>query len=69
MKSLYLPVEEGDSYAITYEPARGTLRLFFNERLLGQIADRSFAGAYFGIRVSDYSVSDGFTDELLGKEL
>jgi hypothetical protein len=69
MQSLYVPVEEGDSCAVTYEPAQGTLRLFFNDRLLGQITDRSFARAYFGIWVSEYSVSDDFTDELLGREL
>jgi hypothetical protein len=68
MKSLYVPVERGDMYAMTYEPAKGTLSLFFNDRLLGQITDRNFARAYFGIWVSDYSVDKEFTDELLGRE-
>lgn len=66
MKSLYVPVKEGDSYALTYEPKQGALRLFFNERLLGTITDSGFARAYFGIWVSDYSVGKKFTDELLG---
>jgi hypothetical protein len=68
MKSLYVPVVEGDTYSITYHPAQGKLRLFFNERLLGEITDREFASAYFGIWVSDYSVDKEFTDELLGRK-
>jgi hypothetical protein len=68
MESLYVPVERGDMYAMTYDPAKGTLSLFFNDRLLGQITDRNFARAYFGIWVSDYSVDKEFTDELLGRE-
>ena len=68
INSLYVPVREGDTYAITYNPTQSTLRLFFNERLLGEIKSREFARAYFGIWVSDYSVSDKFTDELLGIE-
>jgi|LakMenEpi03Aug12_release.lakeMendotaPanAssembly.Ray.scaffolds.fasta_scaffold720820_2 hypothetical protein len=68
MNSLYEPVKKGDAYAITYDPTPGTLSLFFNDRLLGQIHDRDFARAYFGIWVSDYSVSKRFTDELLGRE-
>lgn len=67
MKSMYVPVEDGDAYAITYNPALRELRLFFNERLLGTITDPGFARAYFGIWVSDYSVSEKFTDELLGR--
>jgi len=68
MKSLYVPVERGDVSALTYDPAKGTLSLFLNDRLLGQITDRNFARAYFGIWVSDYSIDKEFTDELLGRE-
>jgi hypothetical protein len=68
MKSLYVPVKEGDTYAITYNPAQGELSLFFNERQLGTITDPGFSRAYFGIWVSDYSVSERFTDELLGRD-
>lgn len=68
MKSMYVPVKEGDTYAMTYDPAQGALRLFFNERLLGTITDPAFARAYFGIWISDYSVSERFTDELLGRD-
>lgn len=66
INALYKPVEKGDEYAITYDPTPGTVSLFFNDRLLGQIHDRDFARAYFGIWVSDYSVSKRFTAELLG---
>jgi hypothetical protein len=69
MKSMYAPVKEGDAYAITYNPAQGALSLFFNERLLGTIDNPEFARAYFGIWVSDYSVSERFTDELLGRDI
>lgn len=67
MQSMYVPVEEGDAYAITYDPAKEELRLFFNGRLLGTSKGSSFARAYFGIWVSEYSVGERFTDELLGK--
>lgn len=68
LESLYVPVEQGDSYAITYDPTQGSLSLYFNERLLGQFTDRDFARAYFGIWVSNHSVSESFTDELLGRK-
>lgn len=68
MNSFYVPVQEGDTYAISYTPSQGTLRLFFNDRLLGQIADRYFAHAYFGIWLSDYSVSSKFTNEILSSK-
>ena len=67
IRSMYVPVKEGDSYAITYDPGQGALRLFFNDRLQGTIVDPTFARAYFGIWLSDYSVSKSFTEELLGK--
>ena len=66
MNSLYVPVQEGDSYAITYSPKQSTLSLFFNGRLLGRINDRDFARAYFGIWLSTYSVGSDFTADLLG---
>lgn len=69
MKSMYAPVKEGDAYAITYNPAQGALSLLLNERLLGTIDNPEFARAYFGIWVSDYSVSERFTDELLGRDI
>jgi hypothetical protein len=66
IKSMYVPVQKGDSYAVTYDPSQRTLRLFFNQQLLGMITDSAFARAYFGIWLSDYSVNETFTDELLG---
>jgi hypothetical protein len=68
IKAMYVPVEDGDAYSITYNPAQRSLRLFFNEQLLGTITDPAFSRAYFGIWVSDYSVSKSFTDELLGRQ-
>lgn len=66
INSLYVPVKKGDTYAITYEPRATTMRLFFNERELGSFVDPSFARAYFGIWLSDYSVSERFTAGLYG---
>jgi hypothetical protein len=68
MNSLYVPVQEGDTYSISYNPKQATMSLFFNDRLLGQITDRQFARAYFGIWLSEHSVSKDFTNELLGKQ-
>jgi hypothetical protein len=68
MQSMYVPVKDGDVYAITYNPTQGALSLFFNERLLGTINNPAFARAYFGIWVSDYSVGESFTEELLGRD-
>lgn len=68
LNSLYVSVKKGDRYAITYEPASTTMRLFFNDRELGSFVDPAFARAYFGIWLSDYSVSDRFTAGLFGDE-
>jgi hypothetical protein len=68
MSSLYVPVQQGDSYTISYNPVDATMRLYYNDSWLGQIVDRKFARAYFGIWLSDYSVARDFTDELLGRE-
>jgi hypothetical protein len=68
INSLYVPVQQGDSYSISYNPVDATMRLYYNDSWLGQIVDRKFARAYFGIWLSDYSVARDFTYELLGKE-
>lgn len=68
MNKLYVPVKEGDTYAISYEPSSTTMRLFFNDRELGSFPDATFARAYFGIWLSKHSVSERFTEELLGVE-
>jgi hypothetical protein len=68
INSSYVGVKEGDRYAITYDPSSGTMTLSLNEREpgLAVIQSRSFAKAYFGIWLSDYSVGKQFTAELLG---
>lgn len=68
LNGLYVPVTKGDSYAITFVPGSATMRLFYNDRELGYFSDASFALAYFGIWLSDYSVSKRFTSELFGEE-
>jgi hypothetical protein len=66
----YVGVTEGDRYSITYDPSSGTMTLSFNEREPGlvSIQNRSFAKAYFGIWLSEYSVGEEFTTELFGEK-
>lgn len=66
----YVGVKAGDRYAITYDPSSGTMKLLFNEREpeLVAIDSPSFAKAYFGIWLSEYSVGKQFTDEIFGEK-
>lgn len=63
----YIAANEGDTYSITYEPFSSEMQLSFNEKELLKITNRDFARAYFGIWISEYSVGERFTDELLGE--
>jgi hypothetical protein len=64
----YVSVKEGDRYAITYNPSSGVMKLVFNEKepALTTIKSPAFARAYFGIWISEHSVGEDFTAELLG---
>ena len=67
----YVAVKEGDRYAITYDPTSGTMKLFVNDREkeVVTIQSPSFAQAYFGIWLSEYSVGKQFTAELFGEKV
>jgi hypothetical protein len=66
----YVEVKEGDRYAITYAPSSGTMKLLLNDREPGLVAinSASFAKAYFGIWLSEYSVGKDFTAALFGEQ-
>ena len=64
ISEMFLPVQEGDRYVLTYEPDVGT-KLYHNRELLGIIPGAEFAKAYFGIWLSKDSVSSSLRDELL----
>ena len=58
-------VNEGDVYELEYRPGVGsTIR--YGGKELGTIPGLDFAKAYFGIWLSNYSLSDQLRDALLG---
>jgi hypothetical protein len=62
----YVDVREGDAYALTYVPGRGTsLRL--NGRLLATIPGHDFAAAYMSIWLGEKPISVDTRDKLLGR--
>ena len=64
--SWYENVGKGDRFRLDYTPGVGS-ELFFNGRSKGVIPGDDFAEAYFGIWVSDYSLSAKYQKRLLGK--
>ncbi len=63
--SMYVDVKEGDQYSIYYQPNKGTT-LFLNNVAVGTIPGVEFQKAFFGIWLSEHSVSKTFTSSLLG---
>jgi hypothetical protein len=62
----YRDVREGDRYALTYVPGKGTtLRL--NGSPLVTIPGHDFAAAYFRIWLGDDPISESMRDALLGR--
>lgn len=62
----YRDVREGDSYALTYVPGKGTtLRL--NGSPLITVPGHDFAAAYFQIWLGDDPISKSMRDTLLGR--
>ena len=66
MNALYVDLEEGDRYSLTYVPGQGTT-LAHNGTDLGTVPGADFASAYFRIWLGDDPVGDRFRDELLGR--
>ena len=63
--SLYVDVEPGDRYAITYVPGVGT-ELSLNGEALGVIEGEDFAAALFALWLGDKPLDKRFRANLLG---
>jgi hypothetical protein len=63
--SLYVDVQPGDRYALTYLPGRGT-ELSLNGEPLGVIEGADFAAAIFKIWVGSRPISESFKEQILG---
>ncbi|MCG8642734.1 MAG: chalcone isomerase family protein [Desulfobacterales bacterium] len=63
---LYLDVDPGDRYALTYIPGRGT-QLSLNGTPLGTVEGPEFSRALFSIWIGDNPIDGYFRDRLLGK--
>jgi len=65
LNRLYRDVKEGDRYALTYAPEKGTT-LSLNGNPLGTIEGADFAAAYYTIWLGAKPISDKLRDELAG---
>jgi len=65
LNALYRNVEQGDRYALTYVPGKGT-ELSYNGRPLGRVEGAEFASAVFSIWLGSAPVDEGLKRELLG---
>ena len=65
LNGLYREVKEGDRYALTYAPGKGTT-LSLNGEPLGNIAGADFASAYYAIWLGEKPISDAMRDDLTG---
>jgi hypothetical protein len=66
LNRLYRDVKEGDRYALTYVPGKGTT-LSLNGEPLGTIEGADFAAAYFTIWLGAKPISDTMRDDLIGE--
>jgi hypothetical protein len=62
---LYLPVEPGDRYALSYVPGAGT-ELALNGRVLGRVDGADFAAAVFSIWLGPSPIDETLKRDLLG---
>ena len=62
--ALYVDVEPGDRYALSYAPGRGTV-LEHNGNPVGSIAGADFATAYFAIWLGAEPIDERLRDQLL----
>ena len=66
MNNLYRDVGPNDTYTISFIPQR-YLWLDLNGERIGNIAGDEFAGAYYSMWLSRYSIGESFTERLIGK--
>jgi hypothetical protein len=65
LNKLYQDVKEGDRYALTYAPGKGTT-LSLNNKPLGTIEGADFAASYFAIWLGAKPISEAMRDDLIG---
>jgi hypothetical protein len=65
LNKLYRDVKEGDRYALTYAPGKGTT-LSLNNAPLGTIEGADFASAYFAIWLGAKPIGNAMRDNLTG---
>jgi hypothetical protein len=68
LNRLYRNVKEGDRYALTYAPGKGTT-LSLNNEPLGTIEGADFAAVYLTIWLGTKPISDSMRDDLTGIKL
>jgi len=66
MHELFVDIEPGDRYALTYLPGRVT-ELSHNGRTLGRVPGAEFAAAYFSIWLGEEPLDAGLRADLLGR--
>ena len=67
LHAAYKDVKAGDSYALSYQPGKGT-SLLFNGNSLLLVEGNEFADAYFRVWLGEKPVSSKLRDNLLGQE-
>lgn len=67
LHNAFVSVDQGDTYELRYEPGHGTTLLFNNVPQV-TVPGVDFQRAYFGIWLSDYSLSSKLRDSLLGQD-
>ena len=63
LNALYVDVNEGDRYRLTYQPGVGT-SLAYNGEVLGTIPGADFAEAYFAIWLGEQPLNEAFRDQM-----
>jgi len=67
MNRLYVDIDPGDRYTLTYLPGEGTT-LAHNGEVLGTVAGDDFGNAYFSIWLGENAVSESFRRKLLASK-
>jgi len=65
LNKLYRDVKEGDRYALTYVPGKGTT-LSLNNEAIGTIEGADFAAAYLTVWLGSKPISKAMRDDLTG---
>ncbi len=66
-ESYYSDIVKGDKYLLLFSPGEG-ISLLKNGKEMGRVNNDDFARAYLGIWLSEFSISESFTAQLLPNE-